>query len=408
MRWTRLASILLGCSLLQSVSPAATFAQQERDILGEQCVLTLPGMESVQVDTGIVYREVAGETLKLDFFHPRERSDSAKRSRNDSAGRAPLVIFANGVGLSDPPLRRWGIYQSWGRLVAVSGMAAVTHDVRRNSPREDLEALVEHMRKNAARYGIDPDNIAIWSCSANLQHGSWYALNPKNTHVKAAVFYYGSIDTTYLRTDLPILLGRAGLDNPWMNGSMDGFLTRALRRNAPVTLINLPNGRHAFDLMDPEETSRDAVRTTLAFLRANLTPEMQGARLARGAQRRTIERHAMRDWEGTIAAGTAWIEKEPREAQGRQLIGDAYYGLRRFRDAAESFEAAAEAGWNVGITYYNAACAWALTGDGDRALRNLEKGLATGFITDHRAVANDPDFASLKEDPRFLRLLGTP
>ena len=100
MRWTRLASILLGCSLLQSVSPAATFAQQERDILGEQCVLTLPGMESVQVDTGIVYREVAGETLKLDFFHPRERSDSAKRSRNDSAGRAPLVIFANGVGLS--------------------------------------------------------------------------------------------------------------------------------------------------------------------------------------------------------------------------------------------------------------------------------------------------------------------
>ena len=399
MRWTYLPLLLLllACSLTDSASPPAALAQRTPDILGERCVLTLPGMDAVKVDTGLVYRDVAGQSLKLDLFHPK-----------GGARRAPLVIFANGVGLAEPPLRRWGIYQSWGRLVAVSGMAAVTHDVRRDAPREDLEALVEHVRRNADRYGIDPENIAIWSCSANLRHGSWYALNPANAHVKAAVFYYGNIDTTYLRTDLPVLVGRAGLDNLGTNASMDGFMQRALRRNAAVTLVNVPNGRHAFDLVDPEETSREAVRNTLAFLRANLTPEMQQARRARDAQRRTVERHGLRDWEGTIAVASEWLAKEPREAQGRHLRGDAYYNLRRYREAAEDYEGAGDAGWNVAVTLYNAACAWALAGDQDRALRNLEKALATGFITDRKPIPNDPDFASLKDDPRFRRLIETP
>jgi hypothetical protein len=41
----------------------------------------------------------------------------------------------------------------------------------------------------------------------------------------------------------------------------------------------------------------------------------------------------------------------------------------------------------------------------DRALTSVEKALATGFITDRRAMANDPDFASIKDDPRFQKLM---
>jgi dienelactone hydrolase len=375
---------------------------QQPDILEQQAVLRLPGMESVRADTGIVFQEAAGRALKLDLFHPLKSGGKSKTAPM----RSPVVIFVNGVGFDDPPLRRWGIYQSWGRLVAVSGMAAVTHDSRRDTPREDLEALVAHLKQNADRYRIDPDNIGIWACSANLIHGSRYALNPANTHVKAAVFYYGGIDTTNLRTDLPILVGRGGLDNAATNAGMDGWVWRALRRNATVTSINVPNGRHAFDLFDDVEPSRDAIRSTLAFLRTNLSPAMQEGRRARATQRLAVDRHAARDWDGTIAAATEWLQNEPDQAQPLQLLGDAHYNLRHFREAAESYERAGDAGYYPALTSYNAACAWALVGDKERALRNLEKAYATGFISDRRMAANDPDLTSLRDDPRFQKLVG--
>lgn len=392
----RISSVSLTlATLLLALAPAAR-AQQEPDLLKQKAVLELPGMSAVQVDTGVVFRTVAGHSLRFDLFHPSGTSKPKK---------APLVIFVNGVGVDDPPLRRWGIYQSWGRLVAVSGMAAVTHDCRRDAPREDLETLVTHLRQNAARYGIDPDDIAIWACSANLREGSRYALNPANSYVKAAVFYYGSVDTTYFRTDLPILVGRAGLDNTFSNAALDNFVFRALRRNATISSINVPNGRHGFDLFDDDETSREAVRATLAFLRANLSPGVQAGYRARATQRLAIDRHAARDWEGTLAAAKAWQEKEPMQPQTWMLMGDALYNLRRYREAGESYDRAGNAGHYPAFAFYNAGCAWALAGERDRALASVEKALATGFITDRRAMANDPDFASIKDDPRFQKLM---
>ncbi|HEY6572481.1 MAG TPA: hypothetical protein VI198_04110, partial [Candidatus Eisenbacteria bacterium] len=278
MRRIAIPSFLVVASLLFALPPSIARSQPGRNPLDDRASLALPGMESVHVDTGIVFLEAPGAKLAFDLFHPVAATG---RSHSPQGRRAPLVVFVNGVGIADPPLRRWGGYQSWGRLVAMSGMAAVTHDSRRETPREDLEALIAHLRRNAERYGIDPENIAIWASSANLRHGSWYALNPANKHVKAAAFYYGGIDTTYLRGDLPVFVARAGLDFQGTNAGMDGFVARSLARNAPVTVVNLPNGRHGFDVTDPEEASRDVIRSTMAFLRANLSPEMQEARHAR-------------------------------------------------------------------------------------------------------------------------------
>ncbi|HSQ60900.1 MAG TPA: hypothetical protein VLT84_10805 [Acidobacteriota bacterium] len=380
--------LALSC-LLSVVSPRGAAAQRNPDLLSEKAVLALPGMESVTVDTGIVYADAGGRSLRLDFFRPATAASKP----------APVVLFVNGVGADQPPLRRWGIYQSWGRLVAASGMAAVTYDARRDAPREDLAAAVAHLRSNPARYGIDADNLALWACSANLPHGSWYALDPANAHVKAAVFYYGVIDTTHLRTDLPVLVARAGLDATGLNASLNAFVARA---------INLPNGRHAFDLVDPEETSRDVVRATLAFLRANLSAESQAGHRARADQRRAVDRHAARDWEGTLAATEAWRRREAGAGQAFHLAGDALYQLRRYREAAESYERAGSLRWYPFITHYNAGCSWALAGDRDRALAALERAVATGFYRDRRPIANDPDLATLKQDPRFLKLVETP
>lgn len=405
-RLARISLILVAAFLPLAGTPAAR-AQQEPDILHQKAVLELPGMSSVRVDTGIVYSTVAGRGLKLDFFHPRPEKGAVTAGRSPR-NAAPLVIFVNGVGVDNPPLRRWGIYQSWGRLTAVTGMAAVTYDCRREAAREDLETLVAHLRQNSDRYGIDPNDIAVWACSANLTEGSRYALNPANTHVKAAVFYYGSVDTTYFRTDLPLLVGRAGLDNMATNAGLDNFVWRALRRNATVSSINVPNGRHGFDLFDNEESSREAVRATLAFLRANLSAGVQEGYQARAAQRRAVDRHAARDWAGALEATQAWLAQEPTQAQGWMILGDAYYNLRRYREAGENYDRAGNAGYYPAFAFYNAGCSWALSGERERALTSVEKAVATGFVTDRRGMANDPDFASIKDDPRFVKMTQPP
>lgn len=61
--------------------------------------------------------------------------------------------------------------------------------------------------------------------------------------------------------------------------------------------------------------------------------------------------------------------------------------------------------WYPGFTRYNAACAWALLGDKEHAITSLEAAVSSGFTFNRQVIAADPDFASIKEDPRFRRIV---
>ena len=386
------ALVLAACAANRAPDPS----DPDLDLLTTRVVLQVPGMEGVHADTGNVFRTVGGAALRYDFYRPLH-----------ALPRAPVVVFVNGVGAIEggPPLRKWGIYRTWARLAAASGIAAVLHDSRATAPLEDLDSLVAALRARAGSLGIDPDDIAIWACSANLRIGSAYALNPAHPFVKCAVFYYGNVDTSFTRPDLPVLVARAGLDMPFMNLSLDDFTRRSLRLNAPITVVNLPNARHGFDLFDDNEISREAVRTTVGFLKSNLDRTTQAARGERAVMVRAIELHRVRDWPAALDAAEAWLRAEPHSGYARNLIGDARYNLRRFREAAEIYEQAGTIGYMPSITFYNAGCSWAKAGDKDRAITNLEKAVATGYVTDRQALMRDEDLAPLRDDPRFRRLV---
>ena len=55
---------------------------------------------------------------------------------------------------------------------------------------------------------------------------------------------------------------------------------------------------------------------------------------------------------------------------------------------------------------YNVACLYALEGVTDKALEALEQALGAGF-GDRAWIANDPDLASLRDNPRFQALFGS-
>ena len=69
----------------------------------------------------------------------------------------------------------------------------------------------------------------------------------------------------------PMLVARAGLEErPWLNGTTDAFVQAALAANVELDVLNHPAGRHAFDILDQDERTRDIVLRTLAFLRRHL------------------------------------------------------------------------------------------------------------------------------------------
>ena len=76
-------------------------------------------------------------------------------------------------------------------------------------------------------------------------------------------------------------------------------------------------------------------------------------------------------------------------------------------EAAQAFRRAAEGtkGRQVSYTFYSAAAQYALAERRDEAVEMLRKAFDTGF-PNRQAVETDPDFASLRADPRVKEMVG--
>ena len=172
----------------------------ELDVTSYEVVYRLPGMDKVEVRAGLPFVAAGGAELHLDLYLPAARLAGVK---------VPVVVFVNGVGL--PALKDWTIYRSWGRLVAAAGMAAVTFEARRPTVDADIAALFAALGEKAASWGVDPDRVAMWSCSGNVPAALRYAMGTA-PGVRALVAYYGASVVDRIRADLPVLLVRAGRD----------------------------------------------------------------------------------------------------------------------------------------------------------------------------------------------------
>jgi dienelactone hydrolase len=74
------------------------------------------------------------------------------------------------------------------------------------------------------------------------------------------------------RSAPPILVARAALDNAWLKGTIDRFVQTGRDSGATLDLLNHPEGRHSFDILDDNARSKQIIRRTLEFLRDGLGP----------------------------------------------------------------------------------------------------------------------------------------
>lgn len=251
------------------------------DMARQRIVLQEPGMDAVSRRTA-TYPRPDGRALEVHVYRHPDAGEAA----------SPAVVFVSGY--PDPGFQRavgcafreMGAYVSWAELVAARGMTAITYE--NEQPVADAACLLAHLQANAAAFGIDPERLAIWSCSGNVPTALAQLADP-SLRLAAAVLCYGyCLDpdgriagiasrfgfadattgfTVEALARVPALLVRAGRDEmPLLNETIDHFAGSALASNYPLSLINYPEGVHAFDLNDDSEASRRIIRRICDFL----------------------------------------------------------------------------------------------------------------------------------------------
>ncbi len=253
-------------------------------------VYQTPAADAATIRQNLEYPSADGTALTMDVYSPPDAQSGA---------RLPAVIFVSGY--SDPGFQKMlgckfkvmASYVSWGKLMAASGMVALVYENR--DPAADLQAVLQHVRQNAASLGIDEHRIGVWACSGNVPLALSLLMQADNAALKCAVLCYGlmldldgstnvaqaaqmfgfvnscvgkTVDD--LPPGLPLFVARAGQDTPQLNETLDRFVAAALRRNLPLSFVNHHTGPHAFDVLDDSETSREIIRQILAFMQFHL------------------------------------------------------------------------------------------------------------------------------------------
>jgi acetyl esterase/lipase len=272
-------------------------------------VYSVPGMDKAEVHSDLVYRREGGDEMKMDIYLPAGLAADARR---------PAVIFIHGGPLGKgflPKAKDWGIFRSYGRLMAASGLVGVTFDHRYFSLKandletsfSDVEEAIRFVRANAASHHIDPDRIALWAFSGGGPHLS-IALRGGMPYFRCLVSYYALLDLKDMAAAAgetpealekfsplsclskpvdhlpPFLIGRAGLDSPAINRSVEMFVSRMFELNGDINLLNHPLGRHGFDAYDHDDQTRDVAAATVAFVQSRLNrPDAFDSKRARAA-----------------------------------------------------------------------------------------------------------------------------
>jgi acetyl esterase/lipase len=180
-------------------------------------------------------------------------------------------------------------------LLAATGVTAITYTTGTN-PGGDARTVLDYVRHHAAALGIDCERVGAVAFSGNVPNALSLLIAPGaipiraaallwgfmldidgSTGVAAAATRWGFVNPTLGKTiddvpaATPLFIGRAGRDdNPGLNQAIDAFVSAALRRNLPLTVVNHPSGPHAFDIIEDSAASRAVIRQVLDFLRAAL------------------------------------------------------------------------------------------------------------------------------------------
>ena len=124
------------------------------------------------------------------------------------------------------------------------------------------------------------------------------------------------------------------------------------------------------------------------------TPDEAAARAAAEERARRIEVEFLEAVRVRLPAHPAVVES----------LGCLYTEMGRYQDGLRADREMVRMEPHSPTAWYNLACSLSLTGQTEDAFATLEKAIALGY-DDAEWMEEDEDFAPIKKDPRFARLL---
>lgn len=258
---------------------------EDRTALGRR-ELVIPAPETpIEVLRDLEITGASGRPLRMDVHRPANASVPVPVVWIVSGYRDEG--FASHVGCAFKEMQ-WT--KSWARLFAAAGMAAIA--ATNEDPAADLRAGLSAVSRRGTELGVDPSRVGLFATSGHAPTALSALMRDYPIGVSAAAIAYGyTLDLAGsdavarasasfrfanpcagrsledLRTDVPLLLVRAGGDEmPGLNVAIDAFAAGALARNLPLTVVNHPEGPHAFDLFHDDARSRSIIREIPRFL----------------------------------------------------------------------------------------------------------------------------------------------
>jgi transcriptional regulator GlxA family with amidase domain len=108
--------------------------------------------------------------------------------------------------------------------------------------------------------------------------------------------------------------------------------------------------------------------------------------------------------EAAIAVYRALIAENRNDSEAWLQLGRTLHGLKRYAESIPAHVEAAKGEKQRATALYNLSCAYALTGEREKAIDAASKAVEAGFRTRYY-YESDEDLASVRNDPRFQALL---
>jgi hypothetical protein len=203
---------------------------------------------------------------------------------------AGAVVFVHGGPLPEeirPTPRDWPVYVGYGSLAARQGLAGVTVDHPLHDPADyaaSATALALAVARVRALDVVDSARVVLWFFSGGgLLSADWLAQPPE--WLCGLAFSYPLLgplpgwdvearfrpaEAVRAAGSVPILLTRVGRERPEVATTVSAFIEEAEKHETALDVIDLPDGQHAFDMLDPTDASRSAVTEAMAWVKTAL------------------------------------------------------------------------------------------------------------------------------------------
>ena len=257
-----------------------------------------------QVNTPIVFSVHSTKTIAVRKDLQYDLQDVSRKMDVylvDDKNPKPLVILIHGKTPIRTNPKNWGVYESWGKLLATEGFVttAFTHSLALpgkslEDASLDLDAAITYLKSQWKELSIDTTRIALAAFSAGSPLMS-DAVMKQDKNIKALVSFYGFLSiegiqlygqvsaATVAKFSLincidittgsfpPIFIAQAGKEhNQGLNQSINNFVSNASIHNIPIAFFNHPTGVHGFDNQNDDARSREIIQSMLNFLHTHV------------------------------------------------------------------------------------------------------------------------------------------